>query len=123
MKNVPIKFRGKELETGKYIYGYFTIGVNQFWQDIPYIIDKSTVWHAVDIDTVCQLAGYDAEGNEIYEGDEVEVYHLPPSAKLTGDEESYGIYKASIYAEVGGEAIGGTLTNNGEYSFLKKGEC
>ncbi len=58
----PIKFRGRDL-LGKMRFGHYaTTG------GYPYIIEDG-VWFEVEPDSVAQLVGYDAAGNEIYEGD------------------------------------------------------
>lgn len=53
-----IKFRGRD-KNGKVIYGDFND------------IDLSTIFAGVEDDCIDQLVGYDADGNEVYEGDEV----------------------------------------------------
>ena len=70
MKGVPIKFRGKRIKDGKMIYGdlehYFKdvcIRYEDKDEPLTYFIDK------VVKDSIAQLCGYDAEGNEVYEGD------------------------------------------------------
>ena len=69
MKNVPIKFRGVGLRDGKYRYGWYSpiTPIGKF----PAILDEEGYYSAVKADTVKQLVGYDAEGNEVYEGDEL----------------------------------------------------
>lgn len=68
MKNVPIKFRWKD-KNGK--TGYTTIefdyGTLHMWTGIPY-----HGYHGEIVpDTLAQLIGYDADGNEVYEGDKI----------------------------------------------------
>lgn len=62
MNRVPIKFRGKSV-IGE-VYGYFAKREGK-----AYIINDIGTWVSVDEDSVVQLIGYDADGNEIYEGD------------------------------------------------------
>lgn len=62
MKNLPIKFRGKSA-IGK-IYGYYVEREGK-----AYIVNDVGSYVSVDKDSVVQLIGYDADGNEIYEGD------------------------------------------------------
>ena len=82
--NRTIKFRGRRLDNGELFYG------NGTYQDPPlsekqkkfglvsrtYIIGTefpllAKLWHPVDPESVAQLVGFDADGNEIYEGDEL----------------------------------------------------
>ena len=89
----PIKFRGVSLDTGEFIYGDLRIiGIR------PHIFKEAQCYYdeeliEVDEDSVAQLVGYDANGNEVYEGDKVvseyvdEIVarlmdNLPPKAKL-----------------------------------------
>lgn len=68
MKNVPIKFRGKSIKNGNYIYGHYFV-----MYDAPYIhyVDNEGYHFEEEIalDSAARLVGYDAEGSEVYEGD------------------------------------------------------
>ena len=55
-----IKFRGKDLDSDKVVYGHF-------WYSESFGTTVNGV--VVDPESVVQFIGYDAEGNEIYEGD------------------------------------------------------
>lgn len=60
------KFRGKEIKTGKFVYGDL---VNSH-SGKTLINERTTVAAKyVDPETVAQLVGYDRNGAEIYEGD------------------------------------------------------
>ncbi len=56
-----IKFRGKDIQTGKFIYG----DLNHYRNNI--FVDDVRV----DPETVAQFVCYDASGEEIYEGDKL----------------------------------------------------
>ena len=60
-----IKFRGKkpdgELVIGSYAYVLMS----------PMILDDYGHYHDVDPETIAQLIGYDKDGNEVYEGDDI----------------------------------------------------
>ena len=64
-----IKFRGRDVRTDEYVYGDFVH--HGPLENKPGIIDGEDFYHEVDPDTVAQLVGYDANGNEVYEGDEL----------------------------------------------------
>ena len=59
MHNVPIKFRGKRIDTGEYVFGDLLQGV------VTKIVN-SFAEYFVDKESVAQLAGYDENGNEVY---------------------------------------------------------
>ena len=61
----PIKFRGRRIDNGEYVYGDLLTGGNEF------AIINDTLRAMVDPDTVAQLVGYDKDGKEVYEGDAV----------------------------------------------------
>ena len=72
MKGVPIKFRAKRINSADYVYGFFgrTPSTNK-----PLIVDVSAFKsYTVEENSVAQLIGYDAEGNEVYEGDIVDAF-------------------------------------------------
>lgn len=59
MKNTPIKFRGKRVNTGELVYGDLTHDGRHI-----YINDRR-----VKPESVAQLICYDYDGEEVYEGD------------------------------------------------------
>lgn len=65
MKGIPIKFRGKDVDTDRYVYGDFVQGDYDFM-----FINNSNIYRVYP-ESVAQLIGYDADGNEIYEGDRI----------------------------------------------------
>lgn len=68
----PIKFRGRDL-TGEMRFGHYVTDGGH-----PYIIEDH-VWCEVEPDSVAQLVGYDANGNEVYEGD---VFVVPCGTEI-----------------------------------------
>ena len=71
MKGVPIKFRAKDSFLGKTVYGDLIHYPDNHIGICPVGKDESA---EVDPDSVAQLIGYDAEGNEVYEGDIVDAF-------------------------------------------------
>ena len=137
----PIKFRGRN-GIGEYVYGYYvpwhlcpqtlraaTVGqcraLNEPWTDKAGLLDGAGCTAIVEADSLAQLCGYDAAGNEVYEGDEVNAHH------------SFGYHTAEelVPREPSGTAVVGlelavTLKSCGisvklerpkDYQFLKKG--
>ena len=56
----PIKFRGRDINTGKFV----SAEINDEY--LTFITDDV---HLVDADSIAQLVGYDCDGREVYEGD------------------------------------------------------
>lgn len=81
-----IKFRGKYIHDGKWIYGYFK--KNSY--DDCYIENEYGLAAAVDPDTVSQLVCVATGGDEIYEGDIVKnlddnsIWHVAYSPNEMG---------------------------------------
>ena len=69
MKGIPIKFRGKA-ENGEYVYGDLMQG--NYDESAFHIKPRKKRPVYVDKNSVAQLLGYDVDGAEIYEGDEIE---------------------------------------------------
>ena len=63
----PIKFRGKNVNTGEWVYGYYKKNRHGNF----YIEDEDELVTVVDPKTVCQLVCITKDGNEVYEGDYV----------------------------------------------------
>lgn len=63
---IPIKFRGRDAETGKMVYGDYINGTMG-----PLINEHNWAMPAriVEPSSVAQLLGYDKNGDEVYEGD------------------------------------------------------
>ena len=72
-----ILFRGKHVDSGKWIYGYYVEQYGSHKIFLPYGVDSCgfDVCHVVP-QTVGQFTGfYDIEGKPIYEGDIVDVLY------------------------------------------------
>ena len=69
--NRPIKFRGRNIDTGEVVFGDLRIiGIR------PHIFKEAQCYYdeeliEVDEDSVAQLVGYDCDGREVYEGDTI----------------------------------------------------
>ena len=69
MKNVPIKFRALNIETNAFIT--FELGECSAELRPDYLTVISDDVYTIEADTICQLVGYDDNGDEVYEGDVV----------------------------------------------------
>ena len=85
----PVKFRGKTCYGTSYYGGFFQNELGHC-----YIITDENLYygslnyHKVEPDSVAQLVGYDANGDEVYEGDVlINCFHDEGKARLTGEVE------------------------------------
>lgn len=108
--NHTIKFRGKPLSTGGWVYGYYYVAPKRMYADkVDHcIVDIYGAIFAVDPKTVGQYIGKkDKEGEEIYEDDICD-----------GHSDGYGIIKwddgecAYIYVFDDGNSVGLWETEN-----------
>lgn len=93
MKTENIKFKAKELGTGKWKEGFLQ-------RDMDYNLciliakkeEHSWYWTQIDPLTVCQFTGLkDCKGNELYEHDVIKNYPFLPS-EIVWSEELSGYY-------------------------------
>ena len=118
MKDVPIKFRGKSEVTGKTIYG---IGV-KIYPDYSTMILDSLACEDVEENSVAQLVGYDADGNEVYEGDKLYYYHCFCLSGSTIRKDK--MKPAGVCTVISADRLKGlygeSLNNSFDYTFLLK---
>ena len=84
-----IKFRGRNIKTGEIHYGHYSeypVGNGRISHCIT---DKNLDSWAVEPESVAQLIGYDADGNEVYEGDTFTDGGLIRRAELRTDFPIY----------------------------------
>ena len=62
-----IKFRGRDVDTGRMVYGCFIVGRC----GEPCIATNRTAAYEVEPNSVAQFVGHDSNGNEVYEGDKL----------------------------------------------------
>lgn len=65
-----IKFRGK-CANGEFVFGSYCCEVYCDIAKLHVIIDERGEEFSIDLNSVAQLVGYDANGNEVYEGDKL----------------------------------------------------
>lgn len=73
---IPIKFRGRvpaddKIHGGKIVFGALLIYNDMHWTHWIYTPDFNEPNYPVEPESVAQLVGYDADGREVYDGDEV----------------------------------------------------
>lgn len=72
MKNIPIKFRGRNMN-GHYVYGQLTKKKVRNSGKLSYAIAYGNFTQSetipVNENSIAQLVGYDANGNEVYSPD------------------------------------------------------
>lgn len=110
MKGVPIKFRGRfwlkglepcdvntRLSDGDFVFGGYASMKFLFDDDDgDYIIQNDSTAFLVYPNSVSQLVGYDVDGKEIYEGDEI----LDANNIDTQSTVCCNVITAKLYANV-----------------------
>ena len=103
MKKIPIKFRGRSLETGEVIFSRI-VDYGSDFAKIGYWVRAYGAWELrwekVDPDSVAQLIGYDVDGKEVYEGDTLtdilgNEYTAKTRIELTCDDKQS--YTGKVY--------------------------
>ena len=117
MKKIPIKFRGKDILNGNMLYGDLLHAKNELL-----ILEFGTkVARKVAKNSVAQLVGYDADGDEVYTGDTLYFYRC---FCLSGDMIRKRLKPAGVCRVIDAHCLEGlydvSLNNDIDYSFLLK---
>lgn len=67
--NRTIKFRGKEVITGTWVYGFYVHYITKEEGSVHSIIDEIGRWVRIDPETLGQFIRINNNGRELYEGD------------------------------------------------------
>lgn len=87
---IPIKFRGKSIKTGKYVCGGYFQDHAHYIVAYDALLDCS-IGIEVDPTTIKQLCGYDADGLEVYEDDEVRAASIDP------EQSKKTLFRGKVY--------------------------
>jgi len=118
-----IKFRGKRIDNGKWVYGSFVLVDNAFFI-IKVLGTTSFDWIEIIPETVGQYTGLiDREGKEIYEGDILKSSYTDFGHKVVFKNGSFLIehddiccppYKTSLVEAQGWQKIIGNIHDDKE---------
>lgn len=121
MKGVPIKFRAWCAELGKFVY---MVGSSSFilYDNEIYFSDQYDDHYKIKTENMDQLCGYDADGNEVYEGDKLYYYRC---SCVSGDYiRQNKIPPAGVCTVISAHRLDGLydvgLNDHFDYEFLLK---
>lgn len=109
-----IKFRGKDLSTDEWVYGFFAVLPNKLLIGIPCEHKENEMsWHTVDANTIGQFTGlHDMDGKDIYEGDILRM-KKEDCLVVVGFNDAKGLFgiRFSFEYRIGEKPLGWWLTN------------